>query len=241
MKVVIADDAPAVRDRLSALVGEIQGIEIVGTAATASEALALVETHQPNVAILDIRMPEEGGIAVLQRIKSQKLGPIVIMLTNYDDKEYRAACLSAGADLFLDKAHGLDHLVPLIRGLSKQFHALHTEITPISRPQRRFSRPASSFAKQCRQWSDCISQFAVRPMASGMSLLCLANPGTTRLNPCGIHHAFERCWVSRSMSSPMCSRVGMRSYTPTTVCESSPPSRRISIVGRLSTTSNTGC
>jgi signal transduction histidine kinase/DNA-binding NarL/FixJ family response regulator len=129
MKVVIADDAPAVRDRLSALVGEIQGIEIVGTAATASEALALVEAHQPNVAILDIRMPEESGIAVLQRIKSQKLSPIVIMLTNYDDKEYRAACLSAGAELFLDKAHGLDHLVPLIRGLSKQFHALHTEIT----------------------------------------------------------------------------------------------------------------
>ncbi len=129
MKVVIADDAPAVRDRLSALVGEIQGIEIVGTAATGSEALALVEIHRPNVAILDIRMPEEGGIAVLQRIKSQKLGPIVIMLTNYDDKEYRAACLSAGAELFLDKSHGLDHLVPLIRGLSKQFHALHTEIT----------------------------------------------------------------------------------------------------------------
>ncbi len=128
MKVVIADDASAVRDRLSALVGEIQGIEIVGTAATASEALALVETHQPNVAILDIRMPEEGGIAVLQRIKSQKFGPIVIMLTNYDEKEYRAACLSAGAELFLDKTHGLDHVVPLIRGLSKQFHALHTEI-----------------------------------------------------------------------------------------------------------------
>ncbi|MDN5941206.1 MAG: response regulator [Nitrospira sp.] len=129
MKVVIADDAPAVRDRLSELLGEIQGIEIVGTAATASEALALVETHQPNVAILDIRMPEEGGIAALRQIKSQKLGPIVIMLTNYDDTEYRAACLSAGAELFLDKSHGLDHLVPLIRGLSKQFHALRTEIT----------------------------------------------------------------------------------------------------------------
>ena len=166
MKVVIADDAPAVRDRLSALVGEIQGIEIVGTAATASEALALVETQQPNVAILDIRMPEEGGIAVLQRIKSQKLGPIVIMLTNYDDKEYRAACLSAGAELFLDKAHGLDHLVPLIRGLSKQFHALHTEITA----HKQTSAALQQTSEQLRETMETMERFhlTVRGSTDGL-------------------------------------------------------------------------
>jgi two-component system cell cycle sensor histidine kinase/response regulator CckA len=128
MKVVIADNAPAVCDRLSALVGAIQGAEIVGTAATGQDVLPLVEAHNPDVVILDIDMPEESGIEVLRRIKSQKLSPIVIMLTNHSEMEYRDACLAAGAELFLDKAHGLDQFVPLLKGLRNHIHALQSEI-----------------------------------------------------------------------------------------------------------------
>ena len=128
MKVLIADDAAIVRRRLCAILQDVPGVEAVGTADNGQEAITFIERECPNVAILDINMPGKTGIEVLRRIKSRKPAPFTIILTNHVDREYREACLTAGAELFMDKAHGLDQLLPVIRGLGEQFQALRAEI-----------------------------------------------------------------------------------------------------------------
>ena len=128
MKVLIADDAAIVQRKLCTILQDVPGVEAVGTADNGQDALTFIERECPNVAILDINMPGKTGIEVLRRIKSRKPAPFTIILTNHVDREYREACLTAGAELFMDKAHGLDQLLPVIRGLGEQFQALLAEI-----------------------------------------------------------------------------------------------------------------
>jgi len=129
MKVLIVDDMAIVRRKLCAILEDVPGVEIIGTADNGQAALAFIERDCPNVAILGMNMQEESGIEVLRRIKNKKPTPITIILATHEDREYREACLTAGAELFIDKAHGIDELFPVIRGLSEQLQALRAEVT----------------------------------------------------------------------------------------------------------------
>ncbi|MDK2742500.1 MAG: response regulator [Nitrospira sp. BO4] len=128
MKVLIADGEAIVRRKLYTILQDVPGVEVVGTADKGQEVLALIERECPNVAILDINVPEKTGIEVLRRVKGKKPAPITIILTNHVDQEHREACLTAGAELFIDKVHGLDQLRPILRGLSEQFQALRAVV-----------------------------------------------------------------------------------------------------------------
>ncbi|UVT15198.1 MAG: response regulator [Nitrospira sp.] len=128
MKVLIADGEAIVRRKLYTILQDVPGVEVVGTADEGQEVLALIERECPNVAILDINVPVKTGIEVLRRVKSKKPAPITIILTNYVDQEYREACLAAGAELFIDKVHGLDQLRSILRSLSAQFQALRAVV-----------------------------------------------------------------------------------------------------------------
>lgn len=113
IKVLIVDDSLVVRERLVAILDELAGIEIVGQAENVAEAISAVKSLQPDVVILDIRMPDGSGINVLHNIKQQGAGPKVIMLTNYPFPEYRQRCLNAGANFFLDKSTEFDQIPTL--------------------------------------------------------------------------------------------------------------------------------
>src|SRR6185295_14931164 len=104
LKVFIADDSHIVRERLVMFFDELIGVEMVGQAEHVTEAISAIRKLQPDVVILDIRMPGGSGIDVLQNIKQDGLGPIVIILTNYPFSGYRQKCLQTGADFFLDKS-----------------------------------------------------------------------------------------------------------------------------------------
>lgn len=104
MRVFVVDDSPLVRERLVALLSAVEGVQVVGTADNAEAGIAGIAEAAPDVAILDIRMPEGSGISVLEAIKLQEDCPIVIMLTNYPYPQYRRRCLDAGADYFFDKS-----------------------------------------------------------------------------------------------------------------------------------------
>lgn len=118
LKVLIADDSALVRERLAALVSDIEGVEIVGLAANAPEAIEIIQRLDPDVVILDIRMPGGNGIQVLEAIKADEAGPVVIMLTAFPYPQYRDKCLAAGADYFFDKASEFDRVVPVIEELA---------------------------------------------------------------------------------------------------------------------------
>jgi YesN/AraC family two-component response regulator len=95
IKVFIADDSFIVRERLVMLVDELSGVEMVGQAEHVAEAISAIRKLQPDVVILDIRMPGGSGIDVLQNIKQAEAAPMVIILTNYPFPGYRQKCMQA--------------------------------------------------------------------------------------------------------------------------------------------------
>jgi DNA-binding NarL/FixJ family response regulator len=112
--VLIVDDSPLVRERLSALLADASGLHIVGEAANATEALNAVERLAPDAVVLDIRMPGASGMEVLERIKGNHPETMVIMLTNYDFDDYRRRCLASGADYFFNKAREFEQVVEVL-------------------------------------------------------------------------------------------------------------------------------
>jgi DNA-binding NarL/FixJ family response regulator len=117
MKVFIADDSAVLRERLIEMLSEIPEVEIMGHAQDVPEAIACIKDLNPDVVILDIRMPGGSGIDVLQDIKKEKQSPMVIVLTNYPYPQYRKKCLGLGADYFFDKSTEFDKVTELFKQL----------------------------------------------------------------------------------------------------------------------------
>ncbi len=115
IRVVVADDQSVVRAALVALVSTDQEIEVVGQAADGREAVALTTRYQPDVVLMDVRMPVMDGIEATRRIRSQVPGTAVLVLTTYDLDEYVFNAVRAGASGFLLKDGDGDDLVDAIR------------------------------------------------------------------------------------------------------------------------------
>ena len=117
LRVVIADDSHPVRDCLDLLISDVSGVEVVGLAVDATEALELVQRLRPDVVILDISMPGGSGIDVLRTLKAGEAAPVAIMLTAFPFPQYRERSLEAGADYFFDKATDYDRVPEVLREL----------------------------------------------------------------------------------------------------------------------------
>ncbi len=113
MRVFIADDSSTLRQRLVAMLDELDDVEVIGQAQDVPEAIDLIRKIKPQVVILDIRMPGGSGIDVLENIKRNMPSLIIIMLTNYPYPQYRKRCLEAGADFFFDKSNEF-HKIPQV-------------------------------------------------------------------------------------------------------------------------------
>jgi len=126
MRVFIVDDSDLLRQRLGAMLSQMQGIEVVGEARDALEATKLILNLKPDVVILDIRMPAGSGIDVLENIKRVRPAPKVIMLTNYPYPQYRKKAEDAGAEFFFDKATEFDKVAEAVEGLRNADCGLRT-------------------------------------------------------------------------------------------------------------------
>jgi DNA-binding NarL/FixJ family response regulator len=89
---------------LSEIISDMSGVSLLGEAGSVGEAIQGIRKLQPNVVVLDIRMPGGSGIDVLGEVKKYDRPPVVIMITNYQDPMYRDRCMQAGADFFFDKS-----------------------------------------------------------------------------------------------------------------------------------------
>jgi len=110
VRVALADDQELVRSGLE-LVLAARGCDVVGTAADGQQAVALVRRTQPDVILMDIRMPVLDGIAATREIVRADLPTRVLVLTTYDLDAYVYEALRAGAAGFLLKATAPDRLV----------------------------------------------------------------------------------------------------------------------------------
>ncbi len=122
MKILIADDSPIVRKRLSDLLGELEGVVVVGEAENAAKARLLARHLNPDVAILDLRLGDASGSEVLRDIKQRNPGSTVIMLTNYSDLENRNECIGLGADYFFDKSIEFEKAVAVLQDMLGKEH-----------------------------------------------------------------------------------------------------------------------
>jgi len=100
--VVIVAESADVRDRLVAFVGGLPGVEVVGHAASAHEAIEAVRILHPRATIVDVSLPGSEGPDLLRRIKDVDPASILIALINQTDCGFRTACLDAGAKILLD-------------------------------------------------------------------------------------------------------------------------------------------
>ncbi len=117
LSVLVMDDAPVVRRLIVKLVNGIKGVDTVLQAGDAPSAVALMEEHSPEIAILDIKVPGgqglRNGIDVLRAMKVAQPDMAVIMLTNHATPRYKTECEQAGANYFFDKSSEFDKL-PLV-------------------------------------------------------------------------------------------------------------------------------
>jgi DNA-binding NarL/FixJ family response regulator len=120
MRLFIADDSEILRIRLIDMLSEIEGIEIIGQANNSLDAIESIQKLNPHVVILDIRMPQQNGIKVLEAIKKYNQPPKVIIFTNYPYPPYRKRCKDAGADFFFDKSTEYENLIDTVK------HMIHS-------------------------------------------------------------------------------------------------------------------
>ena len=115
IKVVIADDHSLVRQGLRRYLELADDIQIVGEASTGAEVIAEVERQSPDVALLDIRMPDMDGLEAAAAIGGKYPDVGVIMLTAYDDRELVVDAVRAGARGYVLKARDAEHLTQTVR------------------------------------------------------------------------------------------------------------------------------
>jgi two-component system response regulator DevR len=118
-RVLIADDHAVVRAGLRALLEKNGRFRVVAEASTGEEAVRLAQQHQPDVAVLDVRMPGMSGIDACRRIVKSVPNCHVIMLTSYAEDELVMAAIQAGASGYVLKRIGDDELVQAIERVSR--------------------------------------------------------------------------------------------------------------------------
>ncbi|MER5269099.1 response regulator transcription factor [Actinosynnema sp. NPDC002837] len=104
IRVLLADDEAMVRAGVRAILDTDPGIEVVAEAVDGREAVELTRAHQPDVVLLDIRMPRLDGLAAAAELRQAMPEVAVVMLTTFDEDEYVARALGEGANGFLLKA-----------------------------------------------------------------------------------------------------------------------------------------
>ncbi len=124
IRLVLVDDQSLIRRGLRALLKTDAELEVIGEAENGHQAVAMVETLQPDVVIMDIRMPVMDGVerthAICQRFPEVK----VLVLTTFDDQDYVAKALQAGASGYLLKDTPFDELTLAIRLVHKGYTQL---------------------------------------------------------------------------------------------------------------------
>ena len=122
LKVFVADDSAFIRERLPDMLSELSGVEVIGQAEDGTGALASIRELNPDVVIMDIRMPEMNGLDVLKELQKDKLRPIIMVMTNYPYAQYREKCRALGANYFFDKSKDFDRLFVALQQLNRKHH-----------------------------------------------------------------------------------------------------------------------
>ena len=115
IRVLLADDHEIVRDGLKRILGASGDLQVAGEAASGDEALALIKSNDYDVALLDMSMPGLSGIDLIKRLKIEKPGLKLLILSMHGEHQYAARALKAGASGYLTKDSAAEKLLGALR------------------------------------------------------------------------------------------------------------------------------
>lgn len=125
VRIIIADDSFVFRESITALLSQDPEISIVGLASNGKEAFDLCCRHKPDIVIMDVRMPVCNGIEGTKLIKNHMPEVKVIMFTTFEDQDFITEAIKYGAEGYVLKDSGQDHIRMVIKSVHKGYPVFH--------------------------------------------------------------------------------------------------------------------
>ena len=117
IKTLVVDDNASFRRRVKEVLASEPDIEVVGEASDGQEAIHKARELEPDLVIMDVRMPGTNGISATRQLKEEMQALKIIILTIFDLQEYRDAAISSGASGYVTKKSLITELVPTIKSV----------------------------------------------------------------------------------------------------------------------------
>jgi DNA-binding NarL/FixJ family response regulator len=102
-RLLIVEDHPVMRETYRMLFSREPAVDVVGVAATAEEALEQMEGLRPDIALVDISLPQMNGLQLVPQLRARRPELKIVVVTGHHEPQYRDAALAAGADAFVRK------------------------------------------------------------------------------------------------------------------------------------------
>lgn len=119
VRIMIVDDHPVVRDGLRGMFAGVDGIEVIGEAVDGARAVDLAAVLDPDVILMDLRMPRMDGVTAIGRLAARSIRARVLVLTTYDTESEVLPAIEAGATGYLLKDAGTDDLVRAVQAAAR--------------------------------------------------------------------------------------------------------------------------
>lgn len=140
IRVILADDHPVVRDGLANMVNQQADMQVVAEAGDGEEAIAQYEAHQPDVMVLDLRMPKRDGVAVVEHVLEAHPKARLLIMTTYDGDEDIFRSLSQGAKGYILKDAPRQEILSAIRAVSQD--QPYTSSSIATKALQRMAKPS---------------------------------------------------------------------------------------------------
>lgn len=101
---------------------KVEWLDVVGRAGNGLEAIERSETLRPDVVLMDLAMPEMGGLQATRLIKTQDAPPFIVIASHFDDAEHREHAMRAGADDFVSKLSYIQEVLPILEKFKDRRH-----------------------------------------------------------------------------------------------------------------------
>ncbi len=170
IRVAIVDDDPLVRSALGLMLGGQPDLEVVGEATDGADAVPLTRSTDPDVVLMDIRMPRLNGLEATRQLHSRPDPPHIIVLTTFDADEHIVGALAAGADGFLLKDTPPAEIVAAIRKVADGEPMLSPSVTRTLIDRIRADRPDDREAEAKKRLSSLTEREMDVALAVGRGL-----------------------------------------------------------------------